>query len=71
MAHELGQHNRHVARIVIDGATDAEFMRDRFPERYAMELWDLLISPTTTGFLHSQPRTTWTFEMDLRPYMES
>ena len=74
MARELGPRNIHVAHIVIDGAIDTAFIRERFPERYALKDADGILNPEHIAenywFLHSQPRTAWTFEMDLRPYME-
>ena len=75
MARELGPKNIHVAHIVIDGAIDTEFVRDKFPERYALKEVDGILNPEHIAenywFLHRQPRTAWTFEMDLRPYMEA
>jgi NAD(P)-dependent dehydrogenase (short-subunit alcohol dehydrogenase family) len=74
MARELGPRNIHVAHIVIDGAIDTEFIRTLFPERYALKDRDGILNPDHIAenywFLHKQPRTAWTFEMDLRPYME-
>jgi NAD(P)-dependent dehydrogenase (short-subunit alcohol dehydrogenase family) len=74
MARELGPKNIHVAHIVIDGAIDTEFVRERFPERYALKEADGILNPEHIAenywLLHRQPRTAWTFEMDLRPYME-
>lgn len=74
MARELGPQNIHVAHIIIDGAIDTAFIRERFPERYALKSADGILDPEHIAenywFLHSQPRTGWTFEMDLRPYME-
>lgn len=74
MARELGPQNIHVAHVLIDGAIDTEFVREHFPERYALQEIDGILNPDHIAenywFLHSQPRTAWTFEMDLRPYME-
>jgi NAD(P)-dependent dehydrogenase (short-subunit alcohol dehydrogenase family) len=74
MARELGPQNIHVAHIVIDGAIDTEFVRTQFPHRYALKQRDGILNPDHIAenywFLHNQPRTAWTFEMDLRPYME-
>ncbi|MEO4002150.1 SDR family oxidoreductase [Mesorhizobium sp. CAU 1732] len=74
MARELGPQNIHVAHIVIDGAIDTDFIRDRFPERYALKDVDGILNPDhiaeTYWFLHTQKRTAWTFELDVRPYME-
>jgi NAD(P)-dependent dehydrogenase (short-subunit alcohol dehydrogenase family) len=74
MARELGPKNIHVAHIVIDGAIDTEFIRTLFPERYALKAEDGILNPDHIAEnywrLHRQPRTAWTFEMDLRPYRE-
>lgn len=74
MARELGPKNIHVAHIVIDGAIDTEFIRTLLPDRYALKEVDGILNPEHVAenywFLHKQPRTAWTFEMDLRPYME-
>ena len=74
MARELGPHNIHVAHIVVDGAIDTAFIRDTFPERYALKAQDGILNPDHIAenywYLHTQPRDAWTFELDLRPYME-
>ncbi|MCY1339245.1 3-oxoacyl-[acyl-carrier-protein] reductase FabG [compost metagenome] len=74
MARELGPRNIHVAHVVVDGAIDTEFIRDSFPERYALKDQDGILDPEHIAenywYLHSQPRDAWTFELDLRPWME-
>jgi len=74
MARELGPHNVHVAHVVVDGAIDTAFIRDTFPERYALKEQDGILNPDHIAenywYLHTQPRDAWTFELDLRPYME-
>jgi NAD(P)-dependent dehydrogenase (short-subunit alcohol dehydrogenase family) len=74
MARELGPQGIHVAHVVIDGAIDTEFIRENLPEKYALKGVDGILNPDhiadTYWFLHSQPRDAWTFEMDLRPWME-
>ena len=74
MARELGPKNIHVAFVVVDGAIDTEFIRTSFPERYALKDQDGILNPDHIAenywYLHSQPRDAWTFELDLRPYME-
>ena len=74
MARELGPLNIHVAHVVVDGAIDTAFIRDTFPERYALKDQDGILNPDHIAdsywYLHSQPRDAWTFELDLRPYME-
>ncbi len=74
MARELGPANIHVAHVVIDGAIDTAFIRDNFPDKYAAKDQDGILSPEHIAdaywYLHQQPRDAWTFEMDLRPWME-
>jgi len=74
MARELGPQGIHVGHIVIDGAIDTDFIRTLFPERYKLKEVDGILNPDHIAenywHLHSQPRTAWTFELDLRPYME-
>ena len=74
MARELGPGGVHVAHSIIDGAIDTAFIRDSFPERYALKALDGILNPEHIAdaywMLHTQPRDAWTHELDLRPYME-
>jgi NAD(P)-dependent dehydrogenase (short-subunit alcohol dehydrogenase family) len=74
MARELGPQGIHVAHSIIDGAIDTAFIRDTFPERYALKEKDGILNPDHIAdaywMLHQQPRDAWTQELDLRPYME-
>jgi NAD(P)-dependent dehydrogenase (short-subunit alcohol dehydrogenase family) len=74
MARELGPRGIHVAHSIIDGAIDTAFIRDNFPERYALKAQDGILNPDHIAdaywMLHTQPRDAWTHELDLRPYME-
>ena len=74
MARELGPQNIHVAHSIIDGAIDTEFIRTNFPERYALKARDGIVNPDHIAdaywAIHTQPRDAWTFEFDLRPWME-
>ena len=74
MARELGPRGIHVAHTVIDGAIDTAFIRDSFPAKYAQKSQDGILSPEHIAeaywYLHGQPRDAWTFELDLRPWME-
>lgn len=74
MARELGPRNIHVAHVIVDGAIDTDFIRTTFPERYALKEQDGILNPEHIAenywYLHQQPRDAWTFELDLRPYME-
>lgn len=75
LARELGPEGIHVAHPVIDGAIDTAFIRDNFPERYALKDRDGILDPAHIAdqywMLHSQPRDAWTHELDLRPWMET
>lgn len=75
MARELGPQGLHVAHVVIDGAIDTAFIRDNFPERYALKDRAGILDPEHIAEaywqLHRQPRSAWTHEMDLRPWMET
>lgn len=74
MARELGPKGVHVAHIVIDGAIDTASTRELFPEWFAERPEDGILQPDDIAEnywqLHRQPRGAWTFEMDLRPYVE-
>ena len=74
MARELGPLGIHVAHVVVDGAIDTAFIRDNFPERYALKGQDGILNPDHIAdqywMLHMQPRDAWTHELDLRPWME-
>jgi NAD(P)-dependent dehydrogenase (short-subunit alcohol dehydrogenase family) len=74
MARELGPRGIHVAHSIIDGAIDTAFIRDNFPERYALKEDDGILNPDHIAdaywMIHTQPRDAWTHELDLRPYME-
>ncbi len=75
MARELAPKGIHVAHVVIDGAIDTAFIRDMFPERYAKKADDGILNPDAIAEmywqLHMQPRSAWTFELDLRPWIEA
>jgi NAD(P)-dependent dehydrogenase (short-subunit alcohol dehydrogenase family) len=74
MARELGPAGIHVAHVVIDGAIDTAFIRENFPDRAALKPQDGILEPDAIAenywLLHRQPRSAWTHELDLRPWME-
>ncbi len=74
MARELGPQGVHVAHTLIDGAIDTAFIRDNFPERYALKSEDGILDPDAIAEnywqLHRQHRSAWTHELDLRPWRE-
>ncbi len=75
LARELGPQGIHVAHTVIDGAIDTQFIAENFPQRYALKDKDGILNPEHIAEaywqLHNQPRSAWTHEMDLRPWMEN
>lgn len=74
MARELGPKNIHVAHVVIDGAIDTAWIHENFPGAAELKDVDGLLDPDAIAenywHLHTQPRSAWTHELDLRPYME-
>src|SRR5471032_28643 len=73
-AREFGPQNVHVAHVVIDGAIDGERVQSRAPdylarlgEDGALKLEDIA---DAYWYLHTQPRSAWTQELDLRPFKE-
>ena len=74
MARELGPEGIHVAHVVVDGPIDMPWIRDNFPDLVAQRPGDGLLKPDDIAdsylWLHEQPRSAWTFELDLRPWVE-
>ena len=74
MGRELGPKGIHVAQIIVDAAIDTEFIRETFPQRYALKEREGIVAPEAIADsywqLHLQPRNAWTHEMDLRPWIE-
>lgn len=74
MARELGPEGVHVAHVVIDGPVDMPWIRAQFPDLVAQRPADGLLRPDDVAetylALHQQPRSAWTFEIDLRSWVE-
>ena len=79
MARELGPKNIHVAHLIIDAAVDTTWVRERIRGAKGDDAVnnlppDGLMNPdsiaSTYWYLHTQPRDAWTFELDVRPYIE-
>lgn len=70
MARELGPENIHVAHVVIDG----QILSDRYADEADQRGPDALLNPDeiakTYWHLHTQHRSAWTQELDLRPWSE-
>jgi len=74
MARELGPQGIHVAHTIVDGPIDMPWIRENFPQLVEQRPKDGLLQPDDLAesywMLHSQARSAWTFELDLRPFME-
>jgi len=70
MARELGPKGIHVSHVIVDGQVESEASTKAMPQRPV----DSYLSPDAIAdsyyFLHSQDKTSWTQELDLRPYVE-
>lgn len=74
MARELQPQNIHVAHIIVDGPIDTPLIRRRMPEVFEKRPTDGVLAPNDIAesywMLHSQPRSAWSQEIDLRPWVE-
>mgnify|MGYP001333007308 CR=1 FL=1 len=74
MAKELMPQNVHVAHVIIDGPIDTAWTRKRFPDMVKERPEDGLLKPDdiaeTYWAIHNQKRSAWTFETDIRPWIE-
>lgn len=74
MARELGPQNIHVAHVVIDAAVDTQWIMDNFEGSAKLKEQDGIVIPDDLAdnytLLYDQPRNAWTFELDLRPWIE-
>ena len=74
LARELQPKNIHVAHVIIDGPIDTQWTRERFPELVEERPSDGLLQPDdiadTFWSIHAQKRSAWTFETDVRPWVE-
>jgi NAD(P)-dependent dehydrogenase (short-subunit alcohol dehydrogenase family) len=75
MARELGPKGIHVATVLIDGAIASERMWRDYRDRMEKLGADGALQPDaiaeTYWQIHSQSRSAWTHEVDLRPWKES
>ena len=77
MARELGPKNIHVAHLIIDAGVDTAWVRERRAQLWgeqSLDNPDLLMPPASVANaywqLYQQPRSAWTFEMEIRPFGE-
>jgi len=74
MARELGPQGIHVAHVIVDGLIDNESTKAFLAEQFASKGEDGVMQPDDMAEIywqiHTQPRSAWTFEQDVRPYAE-
>ncbi|KAE9404202.1 NAD(P)-binding protein [Gymnopus androsaceus JB14] len=74
LAKEFGKDNIHVAHVIIDGAILTPFLLSSRNDPTLQTNEDIRLSPqgiaSTLLFLTKQHRSTWTWELDLRPAHE-
>lgn len=70
MARELGPKGVHVAHVIIDGQIAGPYYADLVKNRGPDALLDPDGIAETYYQLHRQPRSTWSLEVDLRPWVE-
>jgi len=72
LAKEFGKQNIHVAHAIIDGVIATERLIERAPEKEKNP--DVRLSPDSIAesylYLVNQDRSSWTWELDLRPAHE-
>ncbi|KAI9775394.1 MAG: hypothetical protein M1839_001249 [Geoglossum umbratile] len=73
LAREFGPKRVHVAHLIVDGGIAGDAARKFFGEKGG-DVEDRLISPEGIADaywnLHTQPPSSFTFELDIRPYVE-
>jgi NAD(P)-dependent dehydrogenase (short-subunit alcohol dehydrogenase family) len=70
MARELGPKGVHVAHVIIDGQIRSPRHEPLLEERGPDSLLEPDEIARTYLMLHRQQRSAWTFELDLRPWVE-
>jgi NAD(P)-dependent dehydrogenase (short-subunit alcohol dehydrogenase family) len=75
LAREVGPKGIHVAHVVVDGAIDGVFTRSIRDDVEGLLARDEILKPDDIAanyvWLHRQPRSAWTHEVDLRPWAET
>ncbi len=74
LAREYGPQGIHVAHVVIDGIINGDIVRGRYGEYLESLGEDGSLAPDAIAqafwALHTQHRSAWTHELDLRPFNE-
>lgn len=70
LARELGPHKVHVAHVIVDGLIGSDKVKKLMPDKKEEELLNADAMANEYWNLHVQDPTTWSQEVDLRPYTE-
>jgi len=75
LAREFGPSGLHVAHVVIDGMIDGDQLNRRFPDLREQKGEDGMLGVDAIAdaywALHTQHRSAWSLEIDLRPFKET
>src|SRR4030088_3258051 len=74
-AREFGQRGIHVAPVIIDGSINGDKIFSKVPDIGQQKGPDGLLDPDAIAdsywYLHTQHRSAWSQELDVRPYAET
>ena len=74
MARELGPKNIHVGHLIIDSAVDTQWIQENVLPHKIDRQPDDIVNPDSIAEVYwqmrEQKRDAWTFEQDLRPWVE-
>lgn len=74
LAKDFGPKGVHVGHVVVDGVINGEMVQKHFGDYLDSLGEDGSLEPDAIAeaywFMHTQPRNTWTFEVDVRPFKE-
>lgn len=71
LAREFGPAGIHVFYFIVDGVIDLPRTREQMPDKPAEFFLDPDDIAHTVWSIAHQPRSAWTFELDIRPHCES
>lgn len=75
LAKDYGPKGVHVGHVVVDGVINGEMVQTHLGEYLEALGEDGSLEPDAIAdaywFMHTQPRNSWTFEIDVRPFKET
>ena len=75
MARELGPKGIHVAHLIVDAPIDTLWTRGMIKESALLLESQGMVHPRDIAelywYIHQQPKTAWTHELDIRPWVET